>query len=297
MPWHVPAKPTTRSLSQSFPGVFKVRSGLSVHVAGGGGVIWEIPSPPAAPAGAAHQPASPCHGPGGRAAPPEQTPSPQRALCRCPEPRSPRKLRRAQPELPGEAHAWRKQGSPGRAWEHRRPPLSRLRFPAGISRREKWVTRGGRREPGRAAAASQDMIQQLQRSGLGRGRRAAAGAVRADLPSTLLGAHTGDVPGAESCPSQPLCCTGTGLVLLIALLGKLRQKVMCTRVAGEREGGCTAVGPPLVQPHCADQEKRAKLLAATFLWSGLRPGRCLCLVAEGLSMLSCSIPSPSLRSC
>lgn len=113
--------------------------------------------------------------------------------------------------------------------------------------------RGGRREPGqrgRAAAASQDMIQQLQRSGLGRGRQATAVLVRADLPSTILGVHTCNVPGAESCPSQPLCFTGTGLLLLIALLGKLRQKVMCRRVAGEKEGGCTAVGPPFGATKC-----------------------------------------------
>lgn len=116
--------------------------------------------------------------------PRQQTPSPKRAPCCCPEPRSPHELRRTQPELLGEACARRKRGSPGRGWEHQWPPLSRPRFPAGISRWEKWVMRGGRWEPGRcgrAAAASQDMIQQLPRSRLGRGQRATASAARCEL--------------------------------------------------------------------------------------------------------------------
>lgn len=59
--------------------------------------------------------------------------------------------------------------------------------------------RGGRWEPWPAAAASQDMIQQLQRSGLGRGQRAAlVGSVPGDP-----GGHTHSVLGAGSCPGQP----------------------------------------------------------------------------------------------
>lgn len=118
--------------------------------------------------------------------------------CRCCE------LRGARPELRGQACARRKRGSPGRGGEHGQPPLSRLRFPAGISRREKWVMRGGRREPGRrgrAAAASQDMIQQLQRSGLGGGGGRLPGRWEPTCPAGFRGLGPGAAPG--SLPALP----------------------------------------------------------------------------------------------
>lgn len=40
-----------------------------------------------------------------------------------------------------------------------------------------------------------------------------------------------------------LCFTSARLVFLLTLLGKLRQKGVCTGVAGEKEGGCVAVDP------------------------------------------------------
>lgn len=42
------------------------------------------------------------------------------------------------------------------------------------------------------------------------------------------------------------------LVVLLAWLGKLRQKGVCTGVDREKEGGCVAVDPSLVQPPRAE---------------------------------------------
>lgn len=66
--------------------------------------------------------------------------------------------------------------------------------------------------------------------------------MRGDPPSTFwVGTHT-TCRGLGAAPVG-LCFTSARLVFLLTLLGKLRQKGVCTGVAGEKEGGCVAVDP------------------------------------------------------
>lgn len=113
--------------------------------------------------------------------------------------------------------------------------------------------RGGRREHGPAAATSQDMIQQLQRSGWGGGSGwLLLGSVRGDLPETFwVGTHTTWGLGAGP---VSLCFTSTCLGLLLILPGKLRQKGVCRCAQGE---GTVWLWIPLwCSPHGQSGESR-----------------------------------------